>query len=374
LTKRSNEPATKRLPERLTSLRNHRGPEARALLREGHLRPPPPPCNSKVVRGVKKPVSPRYMANNIIDTEDDVAPEITTRPVALSWQGVFSWRGLFGRTLLASTTDRVSLAAAGCAFFATLALFPAISTLISMGGIFLDPLTAERQLTIVAGLLPPPAFSLIADRVHQLVNQSSGSLSLHLAISFLLTFWSSATSSKSVLSAVNVAYDVTEQRPFLLFQFIGLSMTLIAVLCAILAIGVLLLLPPAIDFLGLSDHGGGLIHAAGLAMLIGFFFVAITLLYRFGPSRPKPRHLRIAPGAAIATVLWLIASELLSLYVSQIGTFGATYGSLGAAVGVMLWFYVSAYTVLLGAELNAQLEIMGASGYGCAADGLRVND
>ena len=125
-------------------------------------------------------------------------------------------------------------------------------------------------------------------------------------------------------------------------------MTLIAVLCAILAIGVLLLLPPAIDFLGLGKHGGGLIHAAGLAMLIGFFFVSIALLYRFGPSRPRRSGQRIKPGAALATVLWLIASELLSLYVSRIGTFGATYGSLGAAVGVMLWFYVSAYAVCWG--------------------------
>jgi membrane protein len=272
------------------------------------------------------------------------------------------WRSLIGRTLRASTTDRVSLAAAGCAFFATLALFPAISTLISVGGMILDPATAERQLAAVAGLLPPPAFALIADRVHQIVGQTNGSLSLHLVISFLLTFWSSATSSKSVLSAINVAYDVTEQRPFLRFQIIGLSMTLIAVLCAILTIGVLLLLPPAISFLGLSDQGGGLIHAAGLSMLIGYFFVAVSLLYRFGPSRPKPRRPRIKPGAALATVLWLIASELLSLYVSTIGTFGATYGSLGAAVGVMLWFYVSAYAVLLGAELNAQLEAMGTTG------------
>jgi membrane protein len=229
-------------------------------------------------------------------------------------------------------------------------------------GMILDPLTAEQQLTALSGLLPSPAFSLIEDRVHQLVDQTNGSLSLHLAVSFLLTFWSSATGSKSVLSAVNVAYDVTEQRPFLQFQVIGLAMTLVAVLCAILAIGVLLLLPPAINFLGLSSHGGGLIHAAGLAMLIVFFFVAITLLYRFGPSRPAPQHPRITPGAALATVLWLIASELLSLYVSQIGTFGATYGSLGAAVGVMLWFYVSAYAVLLGAELNARLEEADAIG------------
>jgi membrane protein len=293
------------------------------------------------------------MADNASVIEDDVAADTTEPPVA---RPEAAWHALLGRTLRASTTDRVSLAAAGCAFYATLALFPAISMLISVVGMVLDPITAEQQLATLSGLLPSPAFSLIEDRVHQLATQGSGSLSLHLLISFLLTFWSSATGSKSVLSAVNVAYDVTEQRPFLQFQLIGLSMTLVAVLCAILAIGVLLLLPPAIDFLGLSSHGGGLIHAAGLAMLIGFFFVAIALLYRFGPSRPAPPRPRIKPGAALATVLWLIASELLSLYVSQIGTFGATYGSLGAAVGIMLWFYISAYAVLLGAELNARLE------------------
>ena len=290
------------------------------------------------------------MLRHILLTEDAVAPDMTPRPAAPAWHG------LLGRTLRASTTDRVSLAAAGCAFYATLALFPAISMLISVAGMILDPVTAEQQLAVLSGLLPSPAFALIEDRVHQLVDHSTGALSLPLAISFLLTFWSSASGSKSVLSAVNVAYDVTEQRPFLRFQAIGLAMTLVSVLCAILAIGVLLLLPPAIDLLGLSSHGGGLIHSAGMAMLIGFFFGAIALLYRFGPSRPKPPHPRIIPGAVLATMLWLIASELLSFYVSRISSFGATYGSLGAAVGVMLWFYISAYAVLLGAELNARLE------------------
>jgi membrane protein len=267
-----------------------------------------------------------------------------------------SWRGLLGRTLRASMTDRVSLAAAGCAFYATLALFPAISMLISVAGLVLDPVRAEQQLVMLSGLLPDPAFGLIEERLHQLTRQGNGTLSVHLLVSFLLTFWSSASGSKSVLSAVNVAYDVTEQRPFLLFQAIGLSITMVAALCAILTIGVLLLLAPAIQFLGLASHGGNLIHAAGLAMMIGFFFVSVVLLYRFGPSRPVPQHPHITPGAALATVLWLIASELLSLYVSGMGSFGATYGSLGAAVGMMLWFYVSAYAVLLGAELNARLE------------------
>ena len=285
-----------------------------------------------------------------------MASETTQQPAARTDS---SWHGLLGRTLVASTTDRVSLAAAGCAFYATLALFPAISMLISVVGMILDPATTQQQLIMLSDMLPPPAFGLIEDRVHELAGQSHGDLSLRLLVSSLLTFWSSATGSKSVLSAVNVAYDVTEQRPFLRFQAIGLAMTVVAILCAILAIGVLVLLPPAIDFLGLSRHGGGLIHTASLAMLIGFFFAAIVLLYRFGPSRPKPPHPRIIPGATLATALWLIASELLSFYVSRIGAFGATYGSLGAAVGMMLWFYVSAYAVLLGAELNARLEETG---------------
>jgi membrane protein len=258
--------------------------------------------------------------------------------------------------LRASTTDRVSLAAAGCAYYATLALFPAISMLISIYGLVLDPASAEQQLAFLSGLLPSPAFALIEARIHQLAAQTGNTLSLNLLIGFLLTFWSSSTGSKSILSAINVAYDVTEQRPFLRFQAIGLSMTLVAVLCAVLAIGVLLLLPPAIDFLGLSSYGGTLIHVFGMAMLIVFFFVSIALLYRFGPCRPAPPRPRVGPGAVLATVLWLVASELLSYYVARIGSFGATYGSLGAVVGVMLWFYVSAYAVLLGAELNARLE------------------
>ena len=307
--------------------------------------------------GVKKPPAPCHMIDDTVLTEDDVAPDMTPRHAAPAWHG------LLGRTLRESTSDRVSLAAAGCAFYATLALFPAISMLISVAGMILDPVTAEKQLAVISGLLPSPAFSLIEDRVHQLVSQSGSALSLHLAVSFLLTFWSSASGSKSVLSAVNVAYDVTEQRPFLRFQAIGLAMTLVSVLCAILAISVLLLLPPAINILGLSSYGGGLIHFAGMTMLIGFFFVAIILLYRFGPSRPKPPHPRIIPGAVLATMLWLIASELLSFYVSRISSFGATYGSLGAAVGILLWFYISAYAVLLGAELNARLEEVHEAGW-----------
>lgn len=273
---------------------------------------------------------------------------------------MFSWRHTRAVTVAAiqaSITDRMSLAAAGCAFYATMALFPAISMLISVYGLVFDRGAVASQLELLSGLLPPPAYALIEARVHQLVSQPAGNLSTSLLVSFLVTFWSASTGAKSVLSALNVAYDVTEQRPFLRFQAIGLAMTLAGVMCATIAIAVLVLMGPVIAHLGLSQYGGRLVHAAGLAMLVGSFTVAVGLLYRYGPSRPTPPDPRISPGVALATVLWLVASELLGIYVSRLVSFSATYGPLAAAVGVMLWFYVSAYAVLLGAELNAQLEL-----------------
>jgi membrane protein len=259
-----------------------------------------------------------------------------------------------------SVTDHVSLAAAGCAYFATLALFPAISMLISVYGLAFDVLSVEEQLEVLRELLPGPAFTLIDERVHMLVNQPSRTLSIGLWVAFVLTFWSAATGTKSVLSALNVAYDTTEQRGILRFQLIALSMTLCAVAAASLAIAVLVFLPAVIAFVGLSTPGVGLINAVSTGMLIVFVGGAIALLYRYGPSRAPPPNQHIFPGAILAIALWLIASVGLSFYVSHIGSFGSTYGPLGAVVAVMLWFYVSAYAVLLGAELNAQLEQ-----YGC---------
>jgi len=270
-----------------------------------------------------------------------------------------SWRAcrpvILG-TLRESVTDHVSLAAAGSAFYATLALFPAISMLISVYGLAFDVQSVEQQLHLLRDLLPAPAFTLIDERVHVLVSQPSGTLSIGLLVSFLLTFWSAATGTKAALSALNVAYDVTEQRSILRFQLTALAMTLCAVVAAVLAIAVLVFLPAVIAFVGLSSYSVGLINWSGKIIVIVLVGLSIALLYRFGPSRRSPPDQRILPGAVLAIVLWLIASELLSFYVANIASFGVTYGPLGAVVGVMLWFYVSAYAVLLGAELNAQLE------------------
>jgi membrane protein len=266
------------------------------------------------------------------------------------------WCNVLLGALRESTTDQVSLAAAGCGFYATFALFPAISVLISVYGLAFDTASVEQQLQVVRGLLPAPAYQLIDDRVHELVSQPSGALSIGLIVSLLLALWSAASGTKSVLSALNVAYDTKEERGIVAFQLVALAMTLCAMAAAVLAIAVLVFLPTAISFIGLSNYSAALVNGLSTALLVVLVGGTIALLYRYGPARHKPNNPQIFPGAILATVLWLIASVGLSFYVSHIARLGATYGSLGAVVAIMLWFYLSAYAVLLGAEVNAQLE------------------
>ena len=274
------------------------------------------------------------------------------------WQ---EWRGILTATVEALISDRCSMAAAGCAFYATLALVPAISTLVSLYGLAFSPANVEPQLRYLRGLLPAPAFVLISSRVHDLVTQPPGQLGVHLVVALLVTFWSSGTGTKSMLSALNVAYNVEEQRSFLRFQAVSLGMTLAAILSAVLGIAVLVFVPVVINFIGLEAHAAALIHAAGVAMLLAFVATSIAVLYRVGPSRVRKQVQRIAPGTTVATLLWLVASVALTFYVANLSNFGSTYGPLATVVGIMLWFWVTVYAVLVGAELNAQLEAAEAS-------------
>ena len=198
------------------------------------------------------------------------------------------WRRVAVGALREAITDQVALAAAGCGFYATLALFPAISMLISVYGLVFDVPSVEQQLAVMRTLLPPPAYTLIDDRVHELVSQPNDTLSISLIVSLIVAFWSASAGTKSVLSALNVAYDTVERRGILGFQLIALAMTLCAVAAAVLAIAVLVLLPTAISFVGLSDYSAALINAFSRTLLIVLVGGTIALLYRFGPSRPPP--------------------------------------------------------------------------------------
>ena len=223
------------------------------------------------------------------------------------------WYQVIVGAMREAVTDRVSLAAAGCGFYATMALFPAISVLISVYGLAFNVQSVEQQLALLRELLPPPAFALISERVHELVNQPNDTLSISLLISLVVAFWSASAGTKSVLSALNVAFDTVERRGIVGFQLTALAMTLCAVAAAVLAIAVLVFLPTVIWFIGLSDYSAALINIFSMVLLVVLVGGSIALLYRYGPSRERLRERQIFPGAILATLLWLIASEGLSL-------------------------------------------------------------
>ncbi len=266
------------------------------------------------------------------------------------------WGRALRRAAGEAISDRIGLIAAGCAFWATLALFPALSTLISLYGLAFDPTTVEPQLGVLRDFLPPAAYALIAERIHTLVSHGSGALGLSLLIGIALALWSAATGTKSMISALNLVYRVRETRGVLRFQTLGLLLTLGAMAGTALASALLVALPMAIDFLGLDAYARWLLRLGSFGVLVVFVGLGLAVLYRFAPARPAVRWGWVIPGVAVATALWLAASALFSFYVGHLARYDATYGPLGAVAGVMMWFWVSAYVVLVGAELNAALE------------------
>ena len=291
------------------------------------------------------------------DLADAELGRTADNPAQIPWRG---WKAVLHRTFREMISDRIGLVAAGCAFYATLALFPAISMLVSIYGLVFDPVSVTPHLDTMSELLPPAAFKLISDRVQALVAQPRQSLGLSLLISALVAFWSSATGTKAILSALNLAYEEQEQRGFLRFQVVAFVMTLAAILGAVLGLAILVGLPEMFAFLGLPDSMKIIINLSGTLVLVLFVMACLSLLYRFGPSRSRARWHWITPGSLLATLLWLGASYLFSTYVGRVARYDITYGPIGAVVGVMMWFFVSVYVVLLGAELNAELELQTA--------------
>jgi membrane protein len=252
------------------------------------------------------------------------------------------------------SSQRVSLVAAGCAFYATLALFPTITMLISLYGLAFNPDTVQPQLRYLQHFMPPDVFALISGRIQSLVAEPAHSLGLGFVISLVISLWSASAGTKSILNALTLAYEQEESRGFIKFELMSMGMTLVAVLGTVMAIGILVCIPILLRFAGLPAGAQMVVALCGFLAMVGFVLVALGLLYRFGPAGAE--RVFYAPGAGLATVLWLLGSWAFGLYVGHFAAYNATYGPLATLIGLMMWFYLTAYVVLLGAEVNAALD------------------
>ena len=264
-------------------------------------------------------------------------------------------KGLWRGVLDTATSDRISLVAAGCAFYAMLALFPALSLVISLYGLFFDVATVQPQLAVLEAVMPAGGFRLIAARVQELIAKPASLLGWGAGVSATLALWSASAGIRAVLGALNMTHGQDERRHPLLFYATALMLTVGAIVAVIIGIAFLVLLPSLLDIMGLEPLESALARLASVVLLLVSVLLAIGLLYRFGPAR-RPRFWRlVSPGSVTATLLWVLASALFSYYVRRLGAFDENYGPLGAAIGLLMWLDVSVYVILLGAELDAEL-------------------
>lgn len=266
------------------------------------------------------------------------------------------WKDIALRVKDELKRDHVPLLSAGVAFFVLLALFPAFAAMVSIYGLAADPQDVSRQVEDLAGALPESARSLLIDQLESIVSSTGGGLGLALVGGVLVALWSASSGMKHLVAAINVAYDEPETRGFLRLRGLSLLLTVGAILFGVVAIGVLAVLPNVVDDLPLGDTAASAIRIASYPALAVFFGLALAVLYRYGPDRDDPKWRWITPGAAVATVAWIVVSIAFSFYVSNFGSYDETYGSIGAVIVLMLWLALSAFVAILGAEIDSEME------------------
>jgi membrane protein len=254
------------------------------------------------------------------------------------------------------TADNVDIIASGLALYALLAVFPALAAAVSIYGLFASPADIADHLQQVATMLPEDATRILQQQLHQLAQNPQNTLSFGIIAGIALALWSARKGMVALMKASNVAYDEEENRGFFKQLFVSLAFTIGAVIgfLAVLLLGVAV--PLAVSFLPLGPAAEVILLGVRWILLFAVAVLGLAIVYRFAPDRRPAQWRWVTPGSLIAATLWLIGSVLFALYVRNWGSYGETYGALGGVVILLMWFYLSGYIIVLGAEINAETE------------------
>ena len=266
------------------------------------------------------------------------------------------WKDILWRTYERIGEDRLLAVAGGVVFFGLLAVFPAVTAVVSLYGLFAKASTINEHLSAAGGLLPDGAMSIVQDQVNRLTAKGDAKLGLGFIVGLSIALWSANSGMKAILDALNVVNEEKEKRGFIKLNLVSLCFTLAAIASVLLALGAVVILPVALSYLGLHAVTDLLIRLARWPILLVLIVLGLAVLYRFGPSRREPRWRWISVGSVVAAIAWLAASALLSWYLTRFANYDATYGSLGAGIGLMMWMWISSIVILFGAELNSEIE------------------
>jgi membrane protein len=266
------------------------------------------------------------------------------------------WKDILWRAWGEVSDQNLFLIAGGVTYAVLLALFPGLAALVSLYGLGFDAGQIERQVAALSGVLPAQTQELLSQQLHSLVQASGGALGFAAIAGLLLALWSASRGMSGLITALNIAYEEKETRGFFKLNLIALGLTLGLLAGGIVAIALVAVLPAAARLLAVGSATKWVLLLAQWPLLIVLVMLGLAVLYRFAPNRDKPQWRWVSPGAAAATILWIIASIAFTVYVANFNSYDKTYGSLGGVIILLTWLYLSALMVLLGAVINAQSE------------------
>ncbi|MCA1835082.1 MAG: YihY/virulence factor BrkB family protein [Actinobacteria bacterium] len=288
------------------------------------------------------------------DTEvTEVAGSRAESPTQIPARG---WRQVLGRALRESQKDNIPLLAAGVAFYGFLAVFPTLIALVTLVGLVADPRTITQQVADFTAGMPQATQQLISEQLNAITSSSGGALTVGLVVSLLGALWSASGGISSLMTATNVAYEEQETRGFLKLRGIALLLTLGTVVFLIITLALIAVAPVVLNAVPLGPLGTVVAQVVRWGLLVALIIVGLAVLYRVAPDRNPPKFRWVSVGSVVAAVLWLLGSVGLSLYVNYFGNYNKTYGALAGVVVLMLWFFLTSYIVLLGAEINSEAE------------------
>jgi membrane protein len=266
------------------------------------------------------------------------------------------WWTILTHTWRRVSKDNLSGLAAAAAFYALLGIFPTLTALVSLYGLVADLNMAARQVTMMEGILPPEAVKLVATWIQIFVQGPPSRFGIGLIVSMLLAFWSAWSATSILMTAIHICYGEEEKRGFVRFNLHAVALTGGLALFGIAALVLVAVLPAALAFLPVPDAWSDVIALVRWPVLAGIVIIALAIVYHYAPDRAQPKWRWVSWGAAVATTLWILGSIAFSAYVSKVGDYDKTYGSLGAVIILLLWLDLSAYITLIGAELNAEID------------------
>lgn len=266
------------------------------------------------------------------------------------------WWDIAKRTATQTSEHRLMTEGAGITFYAILAIFPALAALVSIYGLVANPATISGQLNALSGIVPGGGMDIVGEELKHLASAGGGKLGFGAIIGILVALWSANGGTKAIFDSLNVVYDEHEKRSYIRRTLISLAVTLGTLVFVVVAIVAVVVVPIALNFVGLGKVTDILLRVARWPLLLVIVAVMLAVIYRYGPSRTEARWRWVSWGSAFAAIAWVLISLAFSWYVAHFGSYNKTYGSLGAAIGFMTWIWISATIVLVGAELNAEME------------------